>query len=333
MRDMIKDLQVPSALPDPTESVTLVQTHISVVLVADAFVYKIKKPVNFGFLDFSTLEKRRYYCHREIELNRRLSSNLYLDVLPVTIQGMSHTLRPTGKEPVEYAVRMRRIPDERLMKSVFARGEITDKDLQRIAQVVAAFHSRAERSEAIDLFGLPERFRINTDENFDQIERYIGITASDDQFRSLKAWTEDFYRANHALFMERIDQGRIRDCHGDLHMEHVCLTEDIPIFDCIEFNDRFRYSDTVADIAFLLMDLEFHGGAGLAATLWDYYKDLAGEKDMDALLTFYKVYRAVVRGKVNGFQVDDASISVQEKERAISTAKKYFELACSYIRI
>jgi len=331
MIDMIHDLQDPLALPDPTQNVTVVQTHISVVLVADAFVYKIKKPVNFGFLDFSTLEKRAYYCHREIELNRRLTRDLYVDVLPITIQGTAHTLRSTGKEPVEYAVRMKRIPAERLMKSVFARGELKEKDLQRIAQVVAAFHSRAERSQEIDLFGLPGRFKINTDENFEQIARYVGITVSKEQFQSLKAWTEDFYRSKRGLFLERIAQGRIRDCHGDLHMEHVCLTEELPIFDCIEFNDRFRYSDTVADIAFLLMDLEYHGGVDLAATLWRYYKDMAKEQRTDALLTFYKVYRAVVRGKVNGFQLGDASIDDREKEAAISTARNYFDLAHSYV--
>jgi aminoglycoside phosphotransferase family enzyme len=333
MNDIIKDLQDPAALPDPTGSVTVVQTHISIVFVADAFVYKIKKPVNFGFLDFSTLEKREYYCHREVELNSRLSKDVYLGVLPVTRQGTTHTLRKTGKEPVDYAVKMKRIPDNRLMKSLFARSEITQNHLRQIAEVVAGFHSDAAMTPEIEAFGSPERFKINTDENFEQISKYIGVTVSEKQFRSLKGWTEDFYRSNRALFMQRIAQGRIRDCHGDLHMEHICLTQDLPIFDCIEFNDRFRYSDTIADIAFLLMDLEYHGGADLAGTLWNYYKDLAREEEMDALLTFYKVYRAVVRGKVNGFQVDDASIGEQEKERAVLTARKYFQLATSYIGI
>ncbi len=331
MNDMVRDLRNPSALPDPTERVAVVQTHISVVLVADAFVYKIKKPVNFGFLDFSTLERRRYYCHREIELNQRLCRDLYLDVLPVTILGGSYTLQPTGKEPVEYAVRMKRIPEDRLMKSLFVRGEITGPHLERIAETLARFHAAAEGGREIEEFGLPERFQINTDENFEQIRRYVGITVTGDQFRSLKEWTEGFYRSARPLFMERIRQGRIRDCHGDLHMEHVCLTEDLHIFDCIEFNDRFRYGDTLADIAFLLMDLEYHGGHDLAAALWRYYRGFGGEGEVDSLLRFYKVYRAVVRGKVNGFQVDDPGIGREGKERAIFTAARYFELAGSYI--
>ena len=329
MNTILKDLQDPAALPDTTGSVVVVQTHISIVFVADAFVYKVKKPVNFGFLDFSTLEKRKYYCHREVELNSRLSRDLYLDVLPVTLGETGHTLRETDGEAVDYVVRMKRIPDDRLMKSLFARKEIAENHLKQIAEVVARFHSHAATSQEIEAFGAPERFKINTDENFDQVSRYIGITIPEIQFRSLKGWTEDFYQSNRSLFMERIAQGRIRDCHGDLHMEHICLTKELPIFDCIEFNDRFRYSDTIADIAFLLMDLEYHGGSDLAKTLWRYYKVLAREEEADALLLFYKVYRAFVRGKVHGFQVDDASIG--DKEKAILTARKYFELAHSYI--
>ena len=333
MSDIIEDLQNPVALPDKTGSVTVVQTHISIVFVADAFVYKIKKPVNFGFLDFSTLEKRAYYCHREVELNRRLSRDIYLGVLPVTLKEAAYTLTENPEEAVEYAVKMKRVPDDRLMKSVFSRNEITENHLEKIAEVLAGFHSSASRTPEIDEFGTSQRFKINTDENFDQVNKYVGITISEAQFRSIKKWTTDFYRSNKDLFLERIKKGRIRDCHGDLHMEHICLTEDLPILDCIEFNDRFRYSDTIADIAFLLMDLEYHGGEHLAKTLWNHYKDLAREGDVDALLTFYKIYRAFVRGKVNGFQVDDESISEQKKEEAVLRAKKYFQLAYSYIEI
>ena len=233
---------------------------------------------------------------------------------------------------VEYAVRMKRIPDDMLMKSLFAGNRITQDHLKKIAEVVARFHLNAAGSAEIDAFGKPERFKINTDENFEQVEKYVGITLSEKEFRSIRKWTNDFYPSNEALFLKRIEQGRIRDCHGDLHMEHICLTEDLPIFDCIEFNDRFRYSDTIADIAFLLMDLEYHGGGDLAGNLWNYYKDLARETDeVDTLLTFYKVYRAFVRGKVNGFQLDDPSIGDQEKEDAISRAGRYFKLAYSYL--
>lgn len=331
MSNIIEDLQNPLALPDKTGGVTVVQTHISIVFVADEFVYKVKKPVDFGFLDFSTLKKREYYCNREVELNRRLSKGIYLDVLPVVMDEGKYTLRGTSGEAVEYAVRMKRIPDEKLMKSLFARDEVTQNHLKKIAEVLAGFHSGALRTAEIDEFGEPERFKVNTDENFEQVEKYVGITISEEHFQSIRRWTNDFYIANRDLFLERIKAGKIRDCHGDLHMEHICLSEDLPIFDCIEFNDRFRYSDTIADVAFLLMDLEFHGGDRLAKILWENYKALAQDGDVDLLLIFYKVYRAFVRGKVNGFQVDDETIDEQNRKEAVRIAKEYFRLAYSYI--
>lgn len=330
MNSIIEDLQNPKTLPDKTENVSVIQTHISIVFVADEFVYKIKKPVNFGFLDFSTLEKRRYYCGQEVELNRRLSQGIYLDVLPVTSDGKTHTLGGRGKV-VEYAVKMKRIPDHVLMKSFFNKGKLTNSHLAKIAQVLAGFHLNAARNPEIDQFGEPGRFKINTDENFAQVSKYVGITIQKSEFDAIKRWTEDFYEANSQLFMQRIEEGRIRDCHGDLHMEHICFTENLSIIDCIEFNERFRYSDIVADIAFLLMDLEYHGGKDYARILWDAYKEYANEKDVSPLLTFYKVYRAFVRGKVNSFQVDDETISPDKKEEAIQRAGKYFQLAYSYV--
>ncbi len=331
MASIIDDFQNPAALPDKSDSVSVVQTHISIVFVADEFVYKVKKPVNFGFLDFSTLEKRRYYCHQEVKLNRRLSTDIYIDVLAITFDGKKYTMRGDGREAVEYAVKMKRIPDKDLMKSVFERGELTLDHLKEVAEILARFHSNAHRSTEIDQFGKPEKFRVNTDENFDQVKKYIGVSIKENEFKALKTWTDDFYRSNREIFLKRIGQGRVRDCHGDLHMEHICFTENLSIIDCIEFNDRFRFSDTVADIAFLLMDLEYHGGEKFSKVLWDEYKKLTGETGVDSLLTFYKVYRAFVRGKVNSFQMDDEAISSEKKEEAVQTAKKYFQLAYTYI--
>ena len=331
MTSIIDDLQKPGALPDRTDSVSVVQTHISIVFVADEFVYKVKKPVNFAFLDFSTLEKRRHYCHQEIKLNNRLSKGIYLDVLPIRFDGRRHFLGGTSGEVVEYAVKMRRIPDEKLMKSLFDKDALTRDHLKRISEVLARFHRETLRSPEIDRFGRIESFKVNSDENFAQVRKYIGISIQKNEFKTLKGWTEDFYEKNREVFSRRIGQGRIRDCHGDLHMEHVCFTEELSIIDCIEFNDRFRYSDTVADVAFLLMDLEYHGGKDYARTLWNLYKELAGEEEVDSLLTFYKVYRAFVRGKVNSFQVDDENIEADTKEEALERARKYFGLAYAYL--
>jgi aminoglycoside phosphotransferase family enzyme len=331
MPSMVDDLLNPASLPDKTGNVTLVQTHISMVFIADEFVYKIKKPVDFGFLDFTTLEKRRYYCNQEIKLNRRLSRDVYIGVLPIVHDGTHYRMGEGEGRIVEYAVKMKRLPDEMLMKSVFLRGELSEALLKRIAEVLAEFHRTALNSPEIDSFGHPESFKVNTDENFAQTEKYVGTTIQKKDFDELERWTSSYYATKSKAFLERIKHKRIRDCHGDLHMEHICLTEQIPIFDCIEFNDRFRYTDTLNDIAFLLMDLEHHGGDRHSRILRDFYRERANEPEVEPILTFYKVYRAYVRGKVTSFRLDDEHIDRDKKEDAIHTARSYFKLARSYI--
>lgn len=329
---MLNDLLNPASLPDRTESVSLVQTHISLVFVADEFVYKVKKPVDFGFLDFTTLEKRRHFCHQEVSLNQRLAKDVYVGVLAITYDDKKGYRIGEGEGAiVDYAVKMKKIPEEVLMKSHFNRGELREDHLREIARVLAKFHLSAKRSPEIDRFGEPEVFKINTDENFEQTERYIGTCIERGDFHTLREWTDDFYREKGDLFHDRIRSGKIRDCHGDLHMEHVCLTEKLSIIDCIEFNDRLRYGDTLADIAFLLMDLEYRSGKDFADLLWKVYGQQTDDAGMDTLLNFYKVYRAYVRGKVNSFQLDDNQIGLLGKEKAAQSAKKYFQLARSYI--
>jgi aminoglycoside phosphotransferase family enzyme len=159
----------------------------------------------------------------------------------------------------------------------------------------------------------------------------VGSTITEKQFQDLRGWTDAFYRSNEDLFKQRVAEGRIRDCHGDLHMEHVCFTQPMAMIDCIEFNERFRYGDTLVDIAFLLMDLAYHGGERFSEILWDAYKKLAGESGTEPLLRFYKVYRAFVRGKVNSFQSVDQGVSSEDRDKAVETARKYFHLAHSYI--
>ncbi|MEJ5377579.1 MAG: hypothetical protein WHX93_13470 [bacterium] len=332
MGSLIEDLMNPEAFPHPTREVELIQTHISLVFVGDEFVYKVKKPVDFGFLDFTTLEHRLHFCQEEVRLNRRLSPDMYLGVLTVVFDGKAHTLKHNpAAQVVDYAVWMKRIPQHRLMKSLLARGELQEEHLKELSCVLARFAREAQTSAEIALFGEPERFKVNTDENFSQTEPYIGRTIEPQEHLALRRWTNEFYEHREDLFRERIRQAHIRDCHGDLHMEHVFFGEKVSIFDCIEFNDRFRYSDTLSDIAFLLMDLEFHGAWDVARRLWDLYREMAQERDVEELLKFYKVYRAFVRGKVNGFRLEDPHIPGAQKAEARLTARKYFQLALSYI--
>lgn len=330
MSSMIDDLKDPQAFPEKTSRINLLQTHISYVFVGDEFVYKIKKPVNFGFLDFSTLTLREKYCHREVELNSRFSKDVYLGVYPVTFDGENHRIDGKG-ETVEYAVKMRRLYEGDLMRTRFREGSITDKDTENIARTIADFHRTTARSDEIDKFGQITSVRFNVDECFEQTEKFIGDSITPEQYNGLKSWTDRFYVEKKELFERRIKGGHIRDCHGDLHMEHVCLTDPIILIDCIEFNDRFRYSDTASDIAFLLMDIEYNGGRDLAGKLYESYIKYSGENDIDELVRFYKVYRAYVRGKVNSFLLNDPAVPDEKKYEARITARSYFKLAHSYI--
>ncbi len=332
MSSIVEDLQEPGAYSEEVSEVELVQTHISFVFLTDKLVYKVKKPVNFGFLDFSTLEKRKYYCEQEIKLNSRLSPEYYLDVIPVVER--DGKLRFWGEgELVDYAVRMKKLPMDRQMKYLLQKGELTDEMLDRVAQKIATFHNEAETSPEIEKFGELSAIKYNTDENFEQTEKYIGKTISEEQFKALKSYTDKFYQQNEELIHSRIKDKRIRDCHGDLHMEHVLITDDdVVIFDCIEFNDRFRYSDTAADIAFLAMDLDYYGRSDLSTKLIEYYSKHSGDDKVMDMITFYKIYRAYIRGKVISFKLDDPNISQEEKDEAAKDAQRYFDLAHSYIR-
>jgi len=326
------DLMCVRAYPEPVTSIKLVQTHISYVFVTDRAVYKVKKPVNFGFLDFTTLDSRRHFCEREVELNRRMAPDIYEGVVPVT-EREDGWLVLGGDGPVrDYAVRMKPIAMELLMKNLLLAGDLGEADVARVGRAIASFHAGARRSPEIDSFGLAGSFRVNTDENFEQTRCFIGRTIEKAAYDALVSYTDIFYTVHKDLFPKRIADGRIRDCHGDLHMEHVVLTDPVAAFDCIEFNDRFRYSDTAADIAFLAMDLDFHGRRDLSDALVLAYVDGTGDVGVLDVLNFYKVYRAYVRGKVLSFKLDDAHISEGEKEEARSSARAYFELALSYVR-
>jgi len=341
---LISELKRPEAYPENVGRIKFVQTHISWVFITEEFAYKVKKPVNFGFLDFSTLEKRKFYCSREITLNSRLAPEVYIGVYPIIEHDGAIRITDwseageddeAGKgEIIEYCVKMKRIPDSVLMRTAFDNGKLGLKDIRSIALTIADFHRTAQASFEIDRFGSLDVVKFNTDENFEQTRDFVGRSISMDQYKKIKQWTDEFYEKHSEALKARIRSKRIRDCHGDLHMEHVCLTEPVSIIDCIEFNDRFRYSDTASDIAFIIMDLEYNHGEDLAAELYRAYLEHSGETDVelfDLLLKFYKVYRAYVRGKVMSFQLNDPNISDEKKAVAAATAGKYFELACKYI--
>ncbi len=328
--EIVKTLLDPKIYPHRPERVELVQTQMSFVFLAGDYVYKVKKPVNLGYLDYTTLDRRQYYCQKEVELNRRLCPEVYLDVVPITRDKGNISLGGGG-EIIEYSVKMRNLPREAMMDVLLTANRVSAEMITSVAKKLVAFHQKAETSASISAFGNLDTIIENTEENFAQTEKYIGGSVSQENYQHIKGYADRFIGENAALFHKRVAEGRIRDCHGDLHAAHVCFTDDICIYDCIEFNDRFRYSDVASEVAFLAMDLDHYGRADLSHSFVDAYVALSQDKELKELLNFYKCYRAYVRGKVNCFKLDDPHISPEEKAEVLATAKSYFELAESYI--
>lgn len=328
--DFVRALLEPATYPYPVNSVELIQTHISYVTLAGEYVYKWKKPVNFGFLDFSTLEKREYYCGQEITLNQRLCPDLYLDVVALykNESGFSFS---GGGEVVEYGVRMKRMNQDGLMNKLIAADSLDRQHIDRVVEALVPFYRDAAGDESIVEFGTAEGFGVNVHENFDQTEGFIGKGGlTQELFDTVKEYSLAFL-ANTALFDKRISEGRVCDCHGDLYSANICFdAEKTYIFDCIEFNERFRYSDMCGDIGFLAMDLDFYGLTDLSNYFVERYVALSGDTSLVEVLNFYKCYRAYVRAKIGLFTAADPALPPAAAEQCLADAAKYFSLARRY---
>jgi aminoglycoside phosphotransferase family enzyme len=319
----------PEIYPDHPRTIQLIETHISLLFLTGNYVYKVKKPVDFGFLDFTSLEKRKFFCEQEVKLNRRLSPDIYLGVVSITKEGERVLLEGKG-ELVEYAVKMKQIPEEFLMDKLLEKKKVTPKMIEAVSEKLVNFYFAAETNDRIKSFAKPERIKQDTDENFEQTEKYIDVTIPREDYEEVKNGTNDFFKTKEEIFFQRIASDRIRDCHGDLRLEHIFWGDEISIFDCIEFNERFRYTDVAADIGFLAMDLDYHGRQDLSEHLIRAFIGESGDQELIEVLDFYECYRAYVRGKVESFRLDDPHIPEEEKKEALKRAQKYFNLAHRY---
>lgn len=329
---LIESLSEPAAYPFQVDTVEVRHTHISVVFLAGAFAYKIKKPVNLGFLDFSSLDGRRHFCEEEVRLNRRLAPEVYLGVVPITRTAKAVQVEGHG-ELVEWAVKMKRLPDDATLERRLQRGQVDAELLKCLARKVASFHGRAETSEHISAFGHFDVVARNARENFEQAAPLIGTTISRGVFGRLRELTEESLARLRPLIESRAERGVPRDTHGDLHLDHVYLGDtnaasaDPIIIDCIEFNERFHFADPVSDMAFLVMDLCFHGRKDLAVAFADEYFRAFGDGEGRALLSFYVAYRAAVRGKVEGFELLEKEVPEAERIAALTRARAHWLLA------
>ena len=330
--ELIRAMLEPEMYPHRPAEVHLVQTHISYVLLAGGEVYKIKKPVRFSFLDFSTLERRRHFCEEEVRLNRRLARDVYRGVASIRRDASGYHLGPEdAPDAVEFAVHMRRLPEDRCLDRLLDRGEVTPEMIDRIAARLAEFHRDADAGPEIATNGDPDLIGKQMDEDFAEVARFHGDTISERDDEAIQAFCHGFLRDNANMLRGRQAAGRIRDCHGDLHAEHVCFPDgDLIIFDCIEFNPKFRHRDVASEVGFLSMDLDYHGHHELAAHLLGRYAAYAADPDLPRVVPFYQCYLAYIRGKVDSLKSVEEDVEPVERGEARRSAQRHFALAYRY---
>ena len=325
--DLVEALSDPQAYPDPTGRVEMHQTHISWVFLTDSYAYKVKKPVRYDFLNFSTLDARRRDCEREVRVNRRLAANVYLGVQPIVLGEQGLRVGGSG-ETIEYCVQMRRLPDDKLLDQKIARREAGTADVERLLDVLCPFYARAAASEKISRHATPESLQAKARANFKVLEELADERLRREQVLHLRGAQYQFLALERGKFRQRIEAGKIRDCHGDLRAEHVCLLDPPVVFDSIEFADRFRHIDVIDELCFLAMDFDFLGSPQLGDDLLAGYRRRTGDDPGEDLIGFYKSYRACVRAKVEALRAKQ--LDAAGRADALDRAGRYLQLACSY---
>lgn len=330
-QEQISSLISKGEFPETTHERELIETHISWVIVCDQFVYKIKKPVRYSFLDFSTLALRKRCCEREIELNRRLTDNIYIDVQPICEwQGR---LIMGGKEGTitDYAVRMYKQDRDKQMDRLLLQNKVSDSDIKNLAEKIAFFHRRTEIIYKKDFLDIQEKFNdLEREKRF--LEENIGVRSSDIITHAIKT-SDTFMERNKELLAQRLNAGYFKDCHGDLHSRNVFLLPDPQPFDCIEFNDDIRQIDVLNEVAFLCMDLDAFDRQDLSDLFIKYYNQFFPAMMNEAerqLFVYYKSYRANIRAKVNSLRARSAATNI-EKAKSLTAVSRYLALMDSYL--
>ncbi len=325
-KDLIEALRDPACYPHPVDHVSVHETHISIVLLAGEYAYKLKKPVNLGFLDFSSLDKRRFYCEEELRVNGRFAAALYLDVVPVTRENGNVRVAGAGTV-VEYAVRMQRFPQEALLGHLAESGELTGSLIRQLAETVAEFHKSVPASAPDDAYGSVDEIRQRALENFPPLREMDPVPRSAASIDALESWTREQARHLEPVFEARRGDGRVRECHGDLHLDNMLLWQGrVTLFDAIEFAPDLRWIDTANDLAFVLMDLRYRHEAVAANAVLSRYLEITGDYDALRVLPFYIAYRAMVRAKVEAVRCGQAQDGVAA-DRARDRLGRYLDVA------
>ena len=325
-------LLTPEHYDHPVSGIELLETHISWVILTGPYAYKIKKPVNFGFLDFSTLPKRRHFCDEELRLNRRLAPDIYLEVVPIFGPVEAPHLKPDG-DIIEYAVKMRQFAQSAQLDRILQQGKLPAAYMDAIAEVMAGFHLAIDQADATSEFGHPQQIWQPVAENFAQIRERETRAAILKQLDALDHWSQASFERLQPVFSQRQHDGFVRECHGDLHLRNIAWFEDRPIiFDCIEFNPNLRWIDVISDLAFLFMDLIDRKQSALAYRLLDRYLSRTGDYAGLAVLPFYFVYRAMVRAKVDRIRLSQSDVSASERTAEEQEFASYLQLAKTFVQ-
>lgn len=322
----IESLLDSAAFPHAVDQIQLLQTHISWIILTGEFAYKLKKPVDLGFLDFSTFERRKHFCNEELRLNSRLAPELYLNVVPITGSFERPRLGGAG-EAFEYAVKMRQFPQHALLAEAITRDEISARHIDRLAEQVARFHDNIETALPCSAFGNIDSVWQPIDENLQRLS-----TAPDNEWTSridrLKQWSAAELERLRSTLAQRKAEGFVRECHGDMHLGNMILDgQDVVIFDGIEFNDNFRWIDVISEVAFVVMDLKDRGRPDFARRFLNTYLEHTGDYAALAVLPFYETYRALVRAKVDQIRSEQNDLSANDREAVINECHHYISLA------
>ncbi|WP_304641133.1 bifunctional aminoglycoside phosphotransferase/ATP-binding protein [Pseudomonas sp.] len=330
---LLKALQDPALYDHPVDGFTLMETHISWVLLTGEYVYKVKKPVNFGFLDYSTLEQRAHFCREELRLNRRLAPSLYLDVIPV--HGSETAPNLSGQGPViEYMVKTRQFRQEDLLGNMERAGQLKAEHIDALAERLASFHDQIDQAPRSSEWGQPAQVHAPVAQNFEQIRGMLTAPEHLAQLDELELWANTTYERLIPQLVQRKAEGFVRECHGDIYLDNVTLVDgEVTLFDCIEFNDAFRWIDVMSDVAFMAMDLEDRGLPALSRRFVNGYLEHSGDYSGLAVLNYYKAYRAMVRAKVALLRLGQEGVSEAERHAVFERYLGYTRLAESYTEI
>ncbi|SEM93149.1 AAA family ATPase [Nitrosomonas marina] len=314
----------------PVESIKLIETHISWVILTGTYAYKIKKPYNLGFLDFSSLSQRRQFCLEELRLNKRLAASVYLDIVAIS-GSVTHPVLQGPGETIEYAVKMAQFPQEAQLDVMLADGKLGNKHIDAFAHLLAEFHQNTETASADTCFGNPEHVYQPVARTFEKIRLCTQVQQHSRHLAELENWAESFFSTHKHLFENRKHDGFIRECHGDLHLRNLLWLNGKPLaFDCLEFDPNLRWIDTLSDIAFLVMDLQDRQHPQLAYHFLNTYMECCGDYSGLQVFRFYLVYRAVIRAMVNAISAEETDTALEKRHKAVKDCHAYLTLAQSY---